>query len=154
MSGRAFIFGDNIDTDVLAPGRYMKGPVEELARHCLEAVAPDFAKDVRPGDVVVAGRNFGIGSSREQAAQALKVLGVSAVVAKSFGGIFLRNALNLGLPVLVCEMTHDIRADDRITLDLASGRLVDETRGICSPTAGWCRTWRRNWRPSAASYSR
>ena len=136
MSGRAFIFGDNIDTDVLAPGRYMKGPVEELARHCLEAVAPDFAKDVRPGDVVVAGRNFGIGSSREQAAQALKVLGVSAVVAKSFGGIFLRNALNLGLPVLVCEMTHDLRADDRITLDLASGRLVDETRGMvlsCEP---------------------
>lgn len=136
MSGRAFVFGDNIDTDVLAPGRYMKGAVEELARHCLEAVAPDFAKDVRPGDVVVAGRNFGIGSSREQAAQALKVLGVSAVIAKSFGGIFLRNALNLGLPVLVCETTHDIRADDRITLDLASGRLVNETRGMvlsCEP---------------------
>lgn len=136
MTGRAFVFGDNIDTDVLAPGRYMKGAVEELARHCLEAVAPDFAKDVRPGDVVVAGRNFGIGSSREQAAQALKVLGVSAVIAKSFGGIFLRNALNLGLPVLVCETTHEIRADDRVTLDLASGRLINETRGMvlsCEP---------------------
>ncbi len=136
MSGRAFVFGDNIDTDVLAPGRYMKGTVEELARHCLEAVAPDFAKDVRPGDVVVAGRNFGIGSSREQAAQALMVLGVSAVIAKSFGGIFLRNALNLGLPVLVCETTHEIRADDCVTLDLARGRLVNETRGMvlsCEP---------------------
>jgi 3-isopropylmalate/(R)-2-methylmalate dehydratase small subunit len=136
MSGRAFVFGDNIDTDVIAPGRYMKGAVEELARHCLEAVAPNFAQDVRPGDVVVAGRNFGIGSSREQAAQALKVLGVSAVIAKSFGGIFLRNALNLGLPVLVCETTHEIRADDRVALDLASGRLVNETRGMvlsCEP---------------------
>jgi 3-isopropylmalate/(R)-2-methylmalate dehydratase small subunit len=88
VSGRAFVFGDDIDTDVLAPGRYMKGPIGELAQHCLEAVAPGFAKQVRADDVVVAGRNFGMGSSREQAAQVLKVLGVSAVVAKSYGGIF------------------------------------------------------------------
>ncbi len=133
MSGRAFVFGDNIDTDVLAPGRYMKGGIEELARHCLEAVAPDFAKDVRLGDVVVAGRNFGIGSSREQAAQALKVLGVSAVVAKSFGGIFLRNALNLGLPVMVCDATHEIRPDDRVAVDLAGGRIINETRNAVLP---------------------
>lgn len=129
MSGRAFVFGDNIDTDVLAPGRYMKGTVEELARHCLEDVAPDFARSVQPGDFVVAGRNFGMGSSREQAAQALKILGVSAVVAKSFGGIFLRNALNLGLPVVVCAATDDIRQDDQVSVDLSHGRVTNETTG-------------------------
>jgi len=127
MSGRAFVFGDNIDTDVLAPGRYMKVPVEELARHCMEAIAPDFARTVQEGDVVVAGRNFGMGSSREQAAQALKILGVSAVVAKSFGGIFLRNALNLGLPVMVCAATDEIRQDDRVAVDLVGGRVINET---------------------------
>jgi 3-isopropylmalate/(R)-2-methylmalate dehydratase small subunit len=129
MSGRAFVFGDDIDTDVLAPGQYMKGPVEELARHCMETIAPDFAGTVRSGDVVVAGRNFGMGSSREQAAQALKMLGVSAVVAKSFGGIFFRNALNLGLPVMVCVGIDDIRQDDRISVDLINGRVLNETSG-------------------------
>jgi 3-isopropylmalate/(R)-2-methylmalate dehydratase small subunit len=130
MSGRAFVFGDNIDTDVLAPGQYMKGPVEELARHCMETIAPDFARTVRSGDVVVAGRNFGMGSSREQAAQALKILGVSAVIAKSFGGIFLRNALNLGLPVMVCATADNIRQDDRVSVDLINGRVVNETNGV------------------------
>jgi 3-isopropylmalate/(R)-2-methylmalate dehydratase small subunit len=129
MSGRAFVFGDNIDTDVLAPGKYMKLPVDQLARHCLESIAPDFAGLVRPGDVVVGGRNFGMGSSREQAAEALKILGVSAVVAQSFGGIFLRNALNLGLPVMVCAATTEIRQDDRIAVDLSNGRVINETTG-------------------------
>jgi 3-isopropylmalate/(R)-2-methylmalate dehydratase small subunit len=133
MSGRAFVFGDDIDTDVLAPGRYMKGSVEELARHCMEGIAPDFARTVRPGDIVVAGRNFGMGSSREQAAQALKILGVSAVIAKSFGGIFFRNALNLGLPVMVCAATHDIRQDDRLSVDLIEGRVTNETSGVTLP---------------------
>jgi 3-isopropylmalate/(R)-2-methylmalate dehydratase small subunit len=134
VSGRAFIFGDDIDTDVLAPGRYMKSPIEELAQHCLEAVAPDFAKDVRPGDFVIAGRNFGMGSSREQAAQALKVLGVSAVVAKSFGGIFYRNALNLGLPVVVCAETDSIEPGDRLRIDLADGAVSNETSGRTLPS--------------------
>jgi 3-isopropylmalate/(R)-2-methylmalate dehydratase small subunit len=129
VSGRAFVFGDNIDTDVLAPGRYMKGPVEELAKHCLEAVDPDFANSVQVGDVVVAGRNFGMGSSREQAAQALKILGVAAVIAKSFGGIFYRNALNLGLPVVVCPESDGIRPGDRISVDLAGGTVLNETTG-------------------------
>jgi 3-isopropylmalate/(R)-2-methylmalate dehydratase small subunit len=129
VSGRAFVFGDNIDTDVLAPGRYMKGPVEELAKHCLEAVDPDFANSVQVGDIVVAGRNFGMGSSREQAAQALKILGVAAVIAKSFGGIFYRNALNLGLPVVVCADSDAIRAGDRISVDLAGGTVTNETSG-------------------------
>ncbi len=127
MSGRAFVFGDDVDTDVLAPGRYMKGPIEELAQHCLEAIAPEFAGDVRPGDVVVAGRNFGMGSSREQAAQALKVLGVAAVIARSFGGIFYRNALNLGLPAIVCVETDAIHAGDRLRIDLARGTVANET---------------------------
>lgn len=129
MSGRAFVFGDDIDTDVLAPGKYMKLPIAELARHCLEQIAPDFATQVRPGDVVVGGKNFGMGSSREQAAEALKTLGVSAVVARSFGGIFLRNALNLGLPVMVCPATGEIREGDRVAVDLSQGRLVNETTG-------------------------
>jgi 3-isopropylmalate/(R)-2-methylmalate dehydratase small subunit len=134
VSGRAFVFGDDIDTDVLAPGRYMKGSIEDLAQHCLEAIAPGFAKDVRPGDVVVAGRNFGMGSSREQAAQALKVLGVSAVVAKSFGGIFYRNALNLGLPVVVCAETEEIKPGDRLHIDLAGGMVSNESSGRVLPS--------------------
>lgn len=133
MSGRAFVFGDDIDTDVLAPGRYMIGSIEELAQHCLEAIDPQFAKDVRPGDVVVAGRNFGMGSSREQAAQALKVLGVAAVIAKSFGGIFYRNALNLGLPVVVCAEADAISAGDHLSIDLAGGKVVNETSGRTLP---------------------
>jgi 3-isopropylmalate/(R)-2-methylmalate dehydratase small subunit len=133
VTGRAFVFGDDIDTDALAPGRYMKGPIEELAQHCLEAIAPGFAKDVRRGDVVVAGRNFGMGSSREQAAQALKVLGVAAVVARSFGGIFYRNALNLGLPVVVCAESDKIKPGDRLRIDLARGTITNETSGHIMP---------------------
>jgi 3-isopropylmalate/(R)-2-methylmalate dehydratase small subunit len=129
VSGRAFVFGDNIDTDALAPGRYMKASIEELATHCLEAVAPDFAVKVRPGDIVVGGSNFGMGSSREQAAQALKVLGVSVVLAKSFGGIFHRNALNLGLPVMVCVHTEKIGPGDSVSVDLANGGVFNETSG-------------------------
>jgi 3-isopropylmalate/(R)-2-methylmalate dehydratase small subunit len=134
VSGRAFVFGDDIDTDVLAPGRYMKGSIEELAKHCLEAIDPGFASNVRPDDIVVAGRNFGMGSSREQAAQALKVLGVAAVVAKSFGGIFYRNALNLGLPVVVCAETDAIEAGDRLSVDLAGGAVVNQTSGRALPS--------------------
>ena len=93
IRGRAFVFGDSIDTDLLAPGAYMKRPVEELAQHCLEAIAPDFARTVQPGDVLIAGRGFGMGSSREQAAQALKILGVGAVLASSIARIFYRNAI-------------------------------------------------------------
>ena len=92
-----------IDTDVLAPGKYMKSPLAELAMHCLEAVRPEFASNVRPGDVMLGAPNMGVGSSREQAAEVLKHLGISAVIAPSFAGIFYRNAINLGLPVFTID---------------------------------------------------
>lgn len=130
MSGRAFLFGDDIDTDVLAPGQYMHLPIADLAAHVLEAVDPDFASNVRPGDVIVAGRNFGMGSSREQAAQALKTLGIAAVIARSFAGIFHRNALNLGLLVLVAPAADAVAAGDEIEIDAASGEVRNLTRGV------------------------
>jgi 3-isopropylmalate/(R)-2-methylmalate dehydratase small subunit len=128
--GHAFVFGDGIDTDVLAPGTYMKLPIEQLATHCLESVDPTFAHRVRPGDIVVAGANFGVGSSREQAAEALKHLGIACVLAKSFGNIFYRNALNFGLPVLVCSDAIRIAAGDRVSVDPRTGIIRDETAGF------------------------
>jgi len=127
--GRAFTFGDDINTDVLAPGLYMRGGIEALAAHCLEAVDPDFAGRVTPGDVVVAGDNFGIGSSREQAAEALKHLGVGAVIARSFGGIFFRNAINLGLAAVACPEADRIRAGDAVSVDIGAGRITNTTTG-------------------------
>lgn len=122
-------YGDNVDTDLLAPGAYMKGPVEELAKHCLEAIDLDFAPKVRPGDVIVAGRNFGIGSSREQAAEVLVRLGVKAVIAKSFGGIFYRNAFNLGLLALVSDAEDAVEAGQELELDPASGTITNKSTG-------------------------
>lgn len=129
MNGRAWVFGDNIDTDVLAPGIYMKGPIAELAKHCLETVDPRFAREVRPGDVVVAGRNFGMGSSREQAVMALRQLGVAAVLARSFAGIFYRNAINLGLLALVCADTGRIAPGATLAVDAARATVTDTTTG-------------------------
>lgn len=134
--GRAWVFGDDVDTDVLSPGLYMKGPIEELAAHCLEALDPRFPAEVRPGDIVVGGRNFGMGSSREQAAQALKVLGVGAVVAPTFAGIFYRNALNLGLLALVCADAGRIDAGDRLSIDAEGGAIRNFTKAetyACDP---------------------
>jgi 3-isopropylmalate/(R)-2-methylmalate dehydratase small subunit len=124
---KAWVFGDDIDTDVIAPGHTMKLGIDEIARHCLEAVAPGFSSKVRPGDFVVAGRNFGCGSSREQAPAALKHLGVSALIAESFAGLFYRNALNLGLPALVCSGAKRIRNGDRLTIDYAKSEILDAT---------------------------
>ena len=123
MRGRIFLFGDDIDTDQLAPGAYMKGGLAELAKHCLEGVRPEFPGQVKPGDIVVAGSNFGMGSSREQAAEALRYLGVAGVVAKSFAGIFYRNAINLGLPVLVAGNLSGVRDGARAWLDIEAGAL-------------------------------
>lgn len=129
ISGRVFVFGDDINTDVMAPGLYFKAPMEEMARHCMEAVDPAFAREVRPGDIVVAGRNFGVGSAREQAAMALTHLGVGAVLARSFGRIFYRNALNFGLPVLVFPEAGLIRPGEVLAVDPVSGRIERPASG-------------------------
>ena len=134
--GRAFVFGDNVDTDTLAPGLYMKKPIEEMARHTLEALDPAFATTVRAGDIVVGGDNFGMGSSREQAVMTLRTLGVVAVIAKSFAGLFFRNALNLGLPALACADAGKIRAGDRLAIAPEEGRIDNLTLGesyACEP---------------------
>lgn len=135
VRGKAFVFGDRIDTDVLAPGPYMREPLAVLASHCLEAVDPDFAGQVRPGDIVVGGESFGIGSSREQAVQALAELGVGAIVARSFARIFYRNALNLGLPALVCADLEAARGDE-LEVRPAEGRILNHSSGrqfACEP---------------------
>lgn len=129
IAGRAWVFGDRIDTDLLAPGHAMRKPLEELAKHCLEAVRPEFARDIQRGDIVVAGEGFGIGSSREQAAQALRYLGVAAVLARSAARIFYRNAFNLGLPVMVLPEAGEIVDGARLEVDLAAGRVRDVASG-------------------------
>ena len=128
INGRTWIFGENIDTDVIIPGRYLRtfNP-KDLAEHVLEGERPDFTKNVKQGDIIVADENFGCGSSREQAPVAIKTAGVSAIVAKSFARIFYRNAINIGLPVIVC----DINAEDGdiINIGLSEGSLVNKTTG-------------------------
>jgi 3-isopropylmalate/(R)-2-methylmalate dehydratase small subunit len=126
---RAWVLGDNIDTDAIAPGRYMKFGIEEIAQHCLESVRPEFARTAKPGDVVVGGRNFGAGSSREQAPAALKHLGVAALVAESFAGLFYRNALNLGLPAVVCASAGRIRDGDLLRVAFEDGEIANLTTG-------------------------
>lgn len=129
--GRAHVYGDNVDTDVIIPARYLTTiDPDELAPHALEDLDPSFAARVRPGDVIVAGRNFGCGSSREHAPVALKGTGIAAVVAASFARIFFRNAINTGLPIVVCpEAAAAISDGDEVTVDVSSGTVVDETSG-------------------------
>ena len=124
--GRVWKYGDNVNTDVIFPGKYTYSILEpeEMARHALEDLDPGFAKEVKPGDVIVAGRNFGCGSSREQAATCLKYAGVQAVVAKSFARIFFRNAINQGLPVLQSEEAVDsIEDGGEIEIDFDRGSI-------------------------------
>jgi 3-isopropylmalate/(R)-2-methylmalate dehydratase small subunit len=128
LRGRVWRFDHDISTDVLSPGTYAIDPVEVRKLHTLESINPAFAPGVRSGDVIVAGRNFGCGSSRETAAENLRVLGVACVAAESFSRLFMRNAIAVGLPVLVCAGVHAAFVDgDRIEIDLASGgvRSVD-----------------------------
>ena len=124
--GRIWLFGDDINTDLIIPGRYLdKYDPKHLAAHAMEGASKDFAKQVRKGDIVVAGRNFGCGSSREQAVIALKEAGVSAVIARSFARIFYRNAINLGLPAVVSRDAASAFADgDRAVVDLSSESMV------------------------------
>ena len=114
---RVWRLGADIDTDALAPGHAMKHGIDIIAKHCLEAVRPEFAAGVRPGDVVVAGPNFGIGSSREQAAAVLVQLGVAAVIAPSYSGLYFRNAFNVGLLLLTCAEAESLQDGERIGLD-------------------------------------
>ncbi len=162
-SHRVWKLGADIDTDQLAPGAYMKLGIEGIAPHCLEGVRPEFAGQVRPGDVIAAGPNFGIGSSREQAAGALVQLGVRAVIAPSFSGLYFRNAFNLGLLLLTCPEAESLQDGEQITLDLqalqlrtASGRTLP-----CDPipdflldmvaAGGLLNQLRRRLRPGSAS---
>lgn len=130
IEGRVWKLGDNVDTDQLLPGRYLSlTDPAELAAHCLEDVRPDFGRQVRPGDIIIAGENMGCGSSREHAPLALKALGISCLVAKSFARIFFRNAINLGLVALTCpEAAGAIEDGDRVRVDLASGRIENLSR--------------------------
>lgn len=136
---RVWAFGADIDTDQLAPGAYMKLGIEGIAPHCLEGVRAEFAGQVQRGDVIAAGPNFGIGSSREQAAGALVQLGVRAVIAPSFSGLFFRNAFNLGLLLLTCPEAARLREGEHITLDLQS-LTVTTAQGEtlrCEPIPGF-----------------
>lgn len=123
---RVWRLGADIDTDVLAPGAFMKHGLEVIGWHCLEAVRADFAPGVQAGDVIVAGPNFGIGSSREQAAGVLRHLGVAAVIAPSFSGLYFRNAFNLGLLLLTCPRATEIEEAERISVHFAPGSDTPE----------------------------
>ncbi len=130
LKGKAFKFGDNISTDLIVPGRLanLRSNLPELAKHVLEDADPTFASRVKPGDFVVGGSNFGLGSSREHAPLVIKMAGVSAVLAKSVARIFFRNAINQGLPVLICD-TDQINDGDELEVDLAAGTVKDLTNG-------------------------
>ncbi|MCX6576385.1 MAG: 3-isopropylmalate dehydratase small subunit [Candidatus Aminicenantes bacterium] len=125
--GKVWKYGDDVNTDVIFPGKYTYTLMEpsEMAKHALEALDPEFVLMVKPGDLIVAGKNFGCGSSREQAAACLKAAGVQAVIAKSFARIYFRNAINLGLPVLQSEEASDnLRAGDEVEIDFAGGTIM------------------------------
>jgi 3-isopropylmalate/(R)-2-methylmalate dehydratase small subunit len=128
LSGKAWVFADDISTDHIAPGRYfhLRSNLPELTKHVLEDAREDFAGQVKPGDFIVAGENFGLGSSREHAPTIIKMAGVSAVLAKSFARIFFRNAVNIGLPVIMLD-TSGIQEGDQLEADLENGRLRDLT---------------------------
>jgi 3-isopropylmalate/(R)-2-methylmalate dehydratase small subunit len=130
LRGRAHKFGDGISTDHIIPGRYahLRSNLPELAKHVLEDADVDFASKVKPGDFVVGGSNFGLGSSREHAPLVIKMAGVSAIIAKSVARIFFRNAINLGLPVLICD-TDQIDDGDELQVDLAEGTVRDLSNG-------------------------
>ena len=130
MKGKAFKFGDSISTDHIIPGRFahLRSNLPELAKHALEDADPTFVTRVKAGDFIVAGNNFGLGSSREHAPLVIKMAGVSAILAKSVARIFFRNAINLGLPVLICD-TDDISDGDELEIDLGAGTIKDLTNG-------------------------
>ncbi len=129
--GRAFKFGDNVDTDVIIPARYLNtSDPAELAVHCMEDIDADFMKKVKKGDIIVAEKNFGCGSSREHAPIAIKAAGVSCVIAETFARIFYRNAINIGLPIIECpEAAKGIGEGDEVEVDFDTGTITDVTKG-------------------------
>ena len=132
LTGKALCYGDNVDTDVIIPARYLNtSDPQALAAHCMEDIDPHFLSKVSPGDVIVAGRNFGCGSSREHAPLAIKTAGISCVVAKSFARIFYRNAINIGLPIIVCDGAF--QEGDVLSVDLGAGVLTNQTSGQSYP---------------------
>lgn len=128
--GTTFLYLDNVDTDVIIPARYLNTPdALALAEHCMEDIDPTFTANVKEGDLITAGWNFGCGSSREHAPLAIKTAGISCVIAKSFARIFYRNAINIGLPILECEEAADqIQAGDEIEVDFETGTITDKTQ--------------------------
>ena len=129
--GTVFKYPDNVDTDVIIPARYLNTPdANELAKHCMEDIDADYVNLVQPGDVMVAGWNFGCGSSREHAPLVIKTCGTGCVIAKSFARIFYRNAINIGLPILECEAAaEEIQAGDTVSVDFDTGVITDHTTG-------------------------
>ena len=130
-SGTVFKYGDNVDTDVIIPARYLNSSdPKELATHCMEDIDKEFVNKVKKGDIIVAEKNFGCGSSREHAPLAIKAAGISCVIAKSFARIFYRNAINIGLAILECEQAaEEIQAGDTVSIDFDTGVITDETTG-------------------------
>lgn len=130
-TGNVFKYGDNVDTDVIIPARYLNSPDHsELAKHCMEDIDAEFTLRVRPGDIIVAGSNFGCGSSREHAPIAIKASGISCVIGASFARIFYRNSINIGFPIMECpEAVAGIDAGDKVTVDFESGLIKNETTG-------------------------
>ena len=130
-TGRVFKYGDNVDTDVIIPARYLNSSdPAELASHCMEDIDGDFVKNVSKGDIIVATKNFGCGSSREHAPIAIKAAGVSCVIAETFARIFYRNAINIGLPIIECrEAAEGIEAGDQVKVDFDTGVITDLTTG-------------------------
>jgi len=131
ITGRAFVFGPNIDTDQIYPGRYLElTDSADVAKHAMEGADPGFVGEFKAGDIIVASTNFGCGSSREHAAVTLKAVGVGAVIAESFGRIFYRNAINLGIPLITCKGFHAlVQRGDTIRADLATGKIINERTG-------------------------
>lgn len=129
--GTVFKYPDNVDTDVIIPARYLNtADAKELARHCMEDIDAGFVNRVHPGDIMVAGWNFGCGSSREHAPLVIKTCGTGCVIAKSFARIFYRNAINIGLPILECEAAaEEIQAGDQVSVDFDTGIITDVTTG-------------------------
>lgn len=130
-SGFVHKYGDNVDTDVIIPARYLNSPdAKELAQHCMEDIDPDFVKNVKQGDIIVANENFGCGSSREHAPISIKASGVSCVIATTFARIFYRNAINVGLPILECkEASQKIENGDKVEIDFDTGKITNVTKG-------------------------